>query len=85
MRVTLFTETRMRGYDRQQAAMFSYHSPEAWVPQDHPLRAIRSLVDEVFAELSPRFESLYARVPAVDPAREAAPGPIATDPPYGPQ
>lgn len=61
----------MRGDDRQQAAMFSYISPEARVPQDHPLRAIRGLVDEVLAELSPRFEALYAQVgrPSIPPEK----------------
>jgi len=61
----------MRGDDRQQAAMFSYISPEARVPQDHPLRAIRALVDEVLGELSPRFETLYARVgrPSIPPEK----------------
>jgi hypothetical protein len=38
MRITLFEEARMRGDDRQQAAMFSYISAEARVPEDHPLR-----------------------------------------------
>lgn len=61
MRVTLSAEARMRGDDRQQAAMFSYLSPEARVPQDHPLRAIRELVAEVLAALSPRFAGLYAK------------------------
>src|SRR5215467_8242192 len=71
MRATLTAEARMRGDDRQQAAMFSYISPEARVPQDHPLRAIRSLVDKVLAELSPRFETLYARVgrPSIPPKK----------------
>jgi transposase len=61
----------MRGDDRQQAAMFSYISPEARVPQDHPLRAIRALVDEVLATLSPRFATLYARVgrPSIPPEK----------------
>src|SRR5262245_49412860 len=69
MRATRTTEAHMRGEDRQQGAMFSYISPEARVPQDHPLRAIRALVDEVLVELSPRFETLYARVgrPSVPP------------------
>jgi hypothetical protein len=31
----------MRGDDVQQEAMFSYLSPEARVPQDHPLRPPR--------------------------------------------
>lgn len=51
----------MRGDDRQQAAMFSYISPEDRVPRDHPLRVIRGLVDEVLTELSPRFAVLYAQ------------------------
>jgi len=61
----------MRGDDRQQAAMFSYISPEARVPHDHPLRAIRTLVDEVLGELSPRFETLYPRVgrPSIPPEK----------------
>ena len=61
----------MRGDDRQQGAMYSYISPEARVPQDHPLRAIRALVDEVLRELSPRFEGLYAKVgrPSIPPEK----------------
>ena len=37
----------MRGDDRQPDSMFSYVSPEQRVPSDHPLRAIRALVDGV--------------------------------------
>ena len=61
----------MRGDDRQQAAMFSYISPEARVPRDHPLRAIRLLVDDVLVQLSPRFETLYSRVgrPSIPPEK----------------
>src|SRR6266478_8456639 len=62
MRVIHPQEVRMRGDDRQQGAMYSYISPEARVPHDHPLRAIRGLVDDVLRELSPRVEGLYARV-----------------------
>src|SRR5881392_2771619 len=71
MRMTSTEEVRMRGDDRQQAAMFSYISPEARVPRDHPLRAIRGLVDEVLAELSPRFEALNAEVgrPSIPPEK----------------
>jgi len=59
----------MRGDDRQQGAMFSYLSPEARVPRDHPLRAIRQLVDGALSELSPRFSRLYARLgrPSIPP------------------
>lgn len=61
----------MRGDDRQQAAMFSYLSPEGRVPQDHPLRPIRQMVDQVLAELSPQFERLYARTgrPSIAPEK----------------
>jgi len=61
----------MRGDDHQQGAMYSYISPEARVPQDHPLRAIRALVDEVLDELSPRFAGLYAPVgrPSIPPEK----------------
>jgi hypothetical protein len=40
--------------------MFSYLSPEARVRQDHPLRAIRAVVDEVLGELSPLFAAMYS-------------------------
>src|SRR6184192_2402943 len=50
----------MRGEDHQQGAMYSYISPEQRVPQEHPLRAIREIVDAVLKELSPDFARLYA-------------------------
>ena len=40
----------MRGVDEQQSQIFSYLSPEARVRKDHPLRAIRAMVD--FAKIS---------------------------------
>jgi transposase len=61
----------MRGDDRQQAAMFSYLSPEQRVPVDHPLRPIRHMVDEVLRGLSPQFDALYARTgrPSIPPEK----------------
>ena len=50
----------MRGADPQQAAMFSYISPEERVPQEHPLRSIRAMVDTVLKELSAPFDRLYS-------------------------
>ena len=50
----------MRGEDHQQHAMFSYLSPEQRVPQDHPLRKLRPLVDAVLKKLSRRFTAMYA-------------------------
>jgi len=59
----------MRGDDRHQDMMFSYISPEMRVPQDHPLRTIRRLVDTVLASLSPQFDRLYSDVgrPSIPP------------------
>src|SRR3954469_137173 len=50
----------MRGIDKQQSAMFSYVSPEARVPPNHPLRPIRMMVDESLRALSPIFDQMYA-------------------------
>jgi len=62
---------RMRGDDRQPDAMFSYVSAEQRVPADHPLRAIRALVDDVLRDMTREFDSLYARVgrPSIPPER----------------
>jgi hypothetical protein len=45
----------MRGEDHQQGALYSYLSPERRLPQEHPLRTIRKIVDAVLKELSPEF------------------------------
>lgn len=51
--------------------MFSYVSLEERVPEDHPLRAIRKLVDRVLAKMSKEFADLYAAVgrPSIPPER----------------
>src|SRR5882672_4390479 len=61
----------MRGDDRQPRAMFSYVSAEERVPQDHPLRAIRTFVDEVLREMTCEFDALYAQHgrPSIPPER----------------
>jgi transposase len=61
----------MRGEDSQQEAMFSYISSEKRVPAEHPLRAIRAMVDAVLREMSPRFAKLYSDVgrPSIAPER----------------
>src|SRR6202790_2985949 len=50
----------MRGDERVQDGMFSYVSLEQRVPQDHPLRGIRKLTDEVLGSLNADFDKLYA-------------------------
>jgi transposase len=61
----------MRGADRQTGKLFSYASPESLVPQDHPLRAIRLLVNAALDRLSPQFDALYAEAgrPSIPPEK----------------
>jgi len=42
----------MRGNDNDQQSMFSYVSLESRVPEDHPLRSIRRMVDQVLSGLT---------------------------------
>jgi transposase len=49
----------MRGDDQQQSGMFSYVSLEDRVPQDHPLRHIREMVDEILRGMAK--DALYAK------------------------
>ena len=61
----------MRGSDDQDSWMFSYISAEKRVPKDHPLRAIRTMVDVILTDLSPLFDGLYAKAgrPSVAPEK----------------
>lgn len=52
----------MRGGDDRSEGLFSYVSCEARVPANHPLRAIRAIVDEALDVLSADFDSLYSRI-----------------------
>ena len=59
----------MRGDDRKQQALFSYVSPEARIPRDHPLRPIRKMVDRALKDLSPLLEEMYSHTgrPSIAP------------------
>src|SRR5260370_30862563 len=61
----------MRGGDVRTEGLFSYVSCEARVPRDHPLRPIRSIVDEALVVLSPEFETLYSSIgrPSIPPEK----------------
>jgi transposase len=50
----------MRGDDQQQSEMFGYMNLEEREPQDHPLRRVRKLVDELLRGMNKEFEGLYA-------------------------
>jgi transposase len=50
----------MRGDDIHQDSIFSYLSPEARVPKDHPLRPLRQMVNRALRELSRDFQAMYS-------------------------
>jgi len=65
----------MRGEDQRSEVLFSYVRLESRIPADHPLRAIRTLIDEALNGLSARLQqALRARRTAVDPAGAAVAG-----------
>ena len=49
--------------------MFSFISLEERVPQEHPLRKLRAMVDALLATMNREFEAVYARSgrPSVPP------------------
>ncbi len=52
----------MRGEANQQATMLTAITPDAKVPQDHPVRAIKPTVDRALLDLWPVFNAMYANV-----------------------
>ena len=61
----------MRGADEKQRGMFSYVTLERRVPQDHPLREIRVLVDRALERMDAELAALYAATgrPSIAPER----------------
>ena len=61
----------MRGEDERSEGLFSYVRLDTRIPADHPLRAIRALIDEALTGLSRDFNKLYARAgrPSIPPER----------------
>ncbi len=59
----------MRGDDLNQAAAWSYLSPEARVPNSHPLRPIKMMTDRALRELDPLFRKMYSTIgrPSIPP------------------
>nr|WP_301340824.1 transposase [Azospirillum brasilense] len=57
--------------DERSEGLFSYVSCEARVPANHPLRAIRAIVDEALEVMSPAFEGLYSKIgrPSIPPEK----------------
>src|SRR5271170_3575157 len=61
----------MRGDDIQQNELFSYGSLEERVPESHPLRPIRQMVDEALTQMGGRFDEIYGTEgrPSIAPER----------------
>ena len=61
----------MRGRDQSSGNLFSYVDLEERVPDDHPLRLIREIVNDVLGSLSSEFETLYSDMgrPSIPPEK----------------
>ncbi len=61
----------MRGGDSRTGELFSYVDLEARVRRDHPLRAIRAIVNEALSALEREFASLYSPIgrPSIPPEK----------------
>ena len=61
----------MRGRKDPQATMLAFVDVEARVPLNHPLRTIKTVVDQALAALSPEFDQMYSVVgrPSIAPER----------------
>jgi transposase len=61
----------MRGEDERSGSLFSYVDLEARVGRDHPLRAIRAIVNEALAALAGEFSALYSPMgrPSIAPEK----------------
>jgi transposase len=61
----------MRGDDNRTGELFSYVDLEARVRRDHPLRAIRTIVNEALGALEREFAALYSPIgrPSIPPEK----------------
>ena len=61
----------MRGGDKRTGELFSYVDLEARVRRDHPLRAIRTIVNEALSALEREFAGLYSPIgrPSIPPEK----------------
>ena len=69
MRSSHTQELSMRGEAATQATMLTAVTPDALVPQGHPIRRIMPMVDSALAALSPTFSRMYASIgrPSIPP------------------
>jgi transposase len=64
-------ENVMRGPDERMGAKLIAVIPEKFVPDDHPLRPIRDMVDRALLDLSPEFSKMYSHTgrPSIPPEK----------------
>jgi transposase len=67
--VSGFEAGALRTKDTKQQVFFSYKSIEDRIPENHPIRALKILVDEALAKLSDDFDRLYSHIgrPSIPP------------------
>ena len=63
----------MRGHNATQAFMLSPLTPDQLVPQGHPIRQIKPIVERALAALSPTFSAMEAENgrPSIPPESRA--------------
>jgi transposase len=61
----------MRGSDFLQGSMFCYVDIEGRIPENHPLRELKRVVDGILRTMSPEFDQRYANIgrPSIPPER----------------
>lgn len=61
----------MRGDDNQQSDLFSYRTAEDRIPADHPIRALKPMVDKALKGMSRRFAGMYSATgrPSIAPEK----------------
>jgi len=61
----------MRGSDTRSGKLFSYVDLEQRVPPRHPLRAIRTIVNDALADIGAEFEAIYSTIgrPSIAPEK----------------
>jgi transposase len=59
----------MRGHSSRQVELFSYVPLESRVPESHPLRPLRELVERVLERMSKDFDAIYSHTgrPSIPP------------------
>jgi transposase len=59
----------VRGADEQQITLIATKTPDQLVPQSHPIREIKAIVDTALGELNPAFKAMYSATgrPSIPP------------------